>query len=526
LKTAFPGLRLGVVCRSACIPTWQVRALEAVIAVPGVRPAAAVVGAKAASGSYAPWSWRWLKKAALSRVGSLATRDAGAALASFDARRDPSEPWACLAGADVVLWLGEGRPPEALLDATAEVWGLEHGDPAGLPGAAEVARGDRVVEARLVRYGRDEDAILWVGGFPTLSTWAATLDAVLSATADWPARAAKALLSGHPFPARPRPRDGQRGPRAASVALGAVKGPVERGLARLQAASSATKWNVGIADAPIHAFLEQRPPIAWLPDPGRRFLADPFAYESDGDVVLVVEDYDYDEVRAGLSTISVGSDGPGRLEPFLDRPEHLSYPYVFEHQGRLYCIPECSASGQVALYEVDKAARSCRRVATLLPDFAGVDTTVIRHEGRWWLLCTNARDNDCANLYVFYADDLLGPYTPHPWNPVKTDMRSSRPAGTPFVHQGVLYRPAQDCSERYGGAVAINRIVELTPHTFREEVVNVIRPDPNGPYPHGLHTLSAVGGKTVVDGNRLLGLKDAPRLVLSSRWAMTWRRRR
>jgi hypothetical protein len=57
-------------------------------------------------------------------------------------------------------------------------------------------------------------------------------------------------------------------------------------------------------------------------------------------------------------------------------------------------------------------------------------------------------------------------------------------------------------------------------------VVNVIRPDPNGPYPHGLHTLSAVGGKTVVDGNRLLGLKDAPRLVLSSRWAMTWRRRR
>ena len=40
---------------------------------------------------------------------------------------------------------------------------------------------------------------------------------------------------------------------------------------------------------------------------------------------------------------------------------------------------------------------------------------------------------------------------------VKTDVRSARPAGTPFVYQGELYRPAQDCSRTYGGSIVIHR---------------------------------------------------------------------
>ncbi len=49
-------------------------------------------------------------------------------------------------------------------------------------------------------------------------------------------------------------------------------------------------------------------------------------------------------------------------------------------------------------------------------------------------------------------EGLEGPWEPHRRNPVKCDVRGSRPAGTPFVHGGELYRPAQDGSKRYGKA--------------------------------------------------------------------------
>jgi hypothetical protein len=42
----------------------------------------------------------------------------------------------------------------------------------------------------------------------------------------------------------------------------------------------------------------------------------------------------------------------------------------------------------------------------------------------------------------------------------------------------------------------------LTPSDFREEVVASVEPDPRGRYPKGLHTLSRLGERTLVDGKR------------------------
>jgi hypothetical protein len=84
------------------------------------------------------------------------------------------------------------------------------------------------------------------------------------------------------------------------------------------------------------------------------------------------------------------------------------------------------------------------------------------------------------------------------------DIRSARPAGTPFIFENVLYRPAQDCSVTYGGRVAVNRVVRLTPDEFVEETVCHVEPDAGGRYNAGLHTLSGVGDLTLVDGKRYM----------------------
>jgi hypothetical protein len=81
---------------------------------------------------------------------------------------------------------------------------------------------------------------------------------------------------------------------------------------------------------------------------------------------------------------------------------------------------------------------------------------------------------------------------------VKSDIRSSRPAGTPFVIRGQLYRPAQDSSKHYGWRLAINRVTCLTTTEFAEETFRVLDSDRLGV--SGIHTLSGNGGWSVIDG--------------------------
>ena len=67
---------------------------------------------------------------------------------------------------------------------------------------------------------------------------------------------------------------------------------------------------------------------------------------------------------------------------------------------------------------------------------------------------------------------------------------------------------------RFGGRVVVNRVEVLTGRTFREQPVASQGPQPGSPYPDGLHTLSAAGHRTLVDGNAMHLVRDAlPRML-------------
>jgi hypothetical protein len=191
----------------------------------------------------------------------------------------------------------------------------------------------------------------------------------------------------------------------------------------------------------------------------------------------------------------------------IEAPHHLSYPFTFAHDGRLFTTPEAHATDEIPLYEVvagemDAVPTWVAR-APLVRGLPFSDPTLLRHEGRWWLFTTPADSGPGADLLVHFADALDGPWRAYPHNPVKSALRGARPAGTPFRHRGALYRPAQDSSRTYGGGVVVHRIERLTPEDGLEEVaVATIRPSAGGPYPKGLHTLSAAGDVTLVDGRR------------------------
>ena len=152
------------------------------------------------------------------------------------------------------------------------------------------------------------------------------------------------------------------------------------------------------------------------------------------------------------------------------------------------------------------------------------DPTLFRANGLYWLAYADGDIGLYDNLCLRFAERLEGPWRPHPLNPVKIDVRSSRPGGTPFRVGNALFRPAQNCARSYGGALAVNRIEVCTPGDYREETIAMLSPDPDGPFPDGLHTLSVRNDAVLIDGKRL-ALTSVPRKVHNKMRTLLARRR-
>jgi hypothetical protein len=185
----------------------------------------------------------------------------------------------------------------------------------------------------------------------------------------------------------------------------------------------------------------------------------------------------------------------------LERDYHLSYPFTFDWEGSTYMIPETAGARTVELYRAERVPDRWRLERVLLHDIRAADATLLRHDGLFWLFAAVAVPGGAITdeLCVFWATDLHGEWTAHPGNPVVSDVRRARPAGRIFSAGGRLVRPAQDCSERYGGAIVFHSIDELSTTAYRESVIRRFTGDGiNGIL--GTHTYNRSETLEVIDG--------------------------
>jgi hypothetical protein len=245
-----------------------------------------------------------------------------------------------------------------------------------------------------------------------------------------------------------------------------------------------------------------------LTPPKDRFWADPCAIKAGDSYYVFIEEYLNSTGKGHISVIELNRkgvvSGPTKV---LERDYHLSYPFVFEWNDSYYMVPESAANKTVELYRSTSFPFDWQLEKVLLKDVRAKDATLAEIDGTWWMFVSIAEHSIPDELYLFYAESPLGPWTPHPRNPVKSDVRGSRPAGGLFNWNDELYRPAQNSSGRYGYAMAINKITRLDRETFREEEVSTILPNWNKNL-IGTHTISIAGDLTVIDC-----------LVKRSRWS-------
>lgn len=229
------------------------------------------------------------------------------------------------------------------------------------------------------------------------------------------------------------------------------------------------------------------------------FFADPFIYCVDKEkAVILAEELIYSRSKGLISRCTIDRT-TGKLinrKVVLEESCHLSYPFYDEETGRF--APESCRNGNWATYKFDGKNAFDKRVIINEPL---IDSTPIEWKGRWYLFAVK-QPRALDQLLIYSADSRYGNYQPHPLNPIKDCIRTSRCGGKCFIVDGELYRVVQDSTHLYGECMHITHVTELTANTFLEEDWCDIKINHNGRYPLGMHTLNFQEDFIVIDGYR------------------------
>lgn len=178
----------------------------------------------------------------------------------------------------------------------------------------------------------------------------------------------------------------------------------------------------------------------------------------------------------------------------LDKPNcHLSYPQVFEEDGRFYMIPESYQAHEIALYEAEDFPRKwVRRKTLVVGDY--VDSTFFKVENHYYLITVSQKPGTWGDRpEIWHSDSLFGEWMRHPQSEnVNPSRRLRRNGGYVLQDQGRLWRIAQDCNGGYGKRVFKVPILKISPTEYMEGDAQLVFPR-NEWGPHHTYNRLVVG---------------------------------
>lgn len=261
-------------------------------------------------------------------------------------------------------------------------------------------------------------------------------------------------------------------------------------------------WNIG--------FVEQTPEelisdgglktIKWLKNPYKdRWFADPFILNvTKDDITLFVEERKIIADKGHLSELVVDRHSLAIKERhvILDVDSHLSYPAIIRREGKIFAYPENALGGPLKIYEYDEYNHKLVNPRIIL-DEQVADSTMLEYEGKYYIIATKYPEAPLEKAYLFTSATFDGPFTQVGTHPVQSNKACARPGGNWFLVNDILYRPAQNCTKNYGGALEVMKVESLMP--FTQEHVLSIQPN-SYKYNLGIHTINFCDGMAVVDG--------------------------
>lgn len=226
------------------------------------------------------------------------------------------------------------------------------------------------------------------------------------------------------------------------------------------------------------------------------YWADPFLYTKNNKHYLFYELYDYSKGVIACSEINEDLTLSDSVI-VLERPYHISYPFLFEDNGELYMIPETGKNQSIELYKCLSFPNIWSLETVLVSNIIAGDTNIFKDENYYWMF-TTAQPSLNDNLVIYVSDNLHSN-----WQKVaETYIRDSRSAGNIFKYKDQLIRPVQSGKNGYGSGIIFKSLdLNITKGLYDENIIHEIVTDWHSEI-HGTHHFDFNEKYIVIDGKR------------------------
>lgn len=266
------------------------------------------------------------------------------------------------------------------------------------------------------------------------------------------------------------------------------------------------KWIIGIQHIDIKEIIRNesfKPDFQWFhPKSFNKFYADPFFLKQRSKIEILLEEFSFKPNSGKISLMTLDSAFRQiKYKVLLDTENHLSYPFIYTENNITYVFPESGNIGKLSCYKYNPENESLIFIKDIL-EVPLFDSTILKHNEKYWIFGILSQSG-FYKLHVYFSDNLLGPYKPHPGNPVKSGLNGTRSAGSFIEVDGSIYRPTQNCENRYGESITIQKVTELNETIVSEKsCLDIVIHKEKRHYSgmHTIHTINALDNIIIVDG--------------------------
>ena len=211
----------------------------------------------------------------------------------------------------------------------------------------------------------------------------------------------------------------------------------------------------------------------FIKNPENQFLADPFVIEFENQHYCFVEAYDYEKDKGSIDVYRLDKSSYQQIGTAIEEDFHLSFPFLLNHEGVLYMIPESSKNKDIRLYKCIEFPLKWELEKILKDNIDASDTIVFYQNNLWWMM-TNVDElflgDHNYQLNIYYSENLFSDnWEPHNENPILMSPDYGRNAGL-LIKDKKIFRVAQKYgfNQKYGEGISIRQILKLTKEFYNE----------------------------------------------------------
>ena len=224
-------------------------------------------------------------------------------------------------------------------------------------------------------------------------------------------------------------------------------------------------WQVAIRKRRKGLFYDTEFPFTVIPNPPRKWAADPFIIERDNRLFIFAELYPFAGGKGEIGYCVLEGGHITNWTIILDKQYHLSYPYIYEYDNNVFIMPESGQRGTIDIYRAERFPDQWIKECTLVEGKVYVDSTFINQNT---LITYNENNRELYYLRINRENEKASLI-----KKVSDEYSHLRPGGKVLNIKGKRIRPSQIGEKYYGAALAFREIEFINEEYVEREIFKI-----------------------------------------------------